>query len=330
MTMVNAADVRVGEQDGDMVLALALSPDFARDGVCFAGRQSGLYRSADGGLTWRPAYESLHLAAALTTTAVALSPDFEGDRSLFAGVPGAVLRSLDGGERWSVAPLPLPPPVVSALAVSPDYERDGTVLAGTVEDGVFRSADRGVSWSAWNFGLLDLGVLALAISPAFARDETLYAGTESGLFRSTNGGRAWREVEPAGEFAPVLSLALSPGYERDGVVLAGTEAHGLLRSGDQGRSWARLDEGVIASAVNAVLPARDYPATPELVVMLDVAILRSRDGGRSWATWHTADDSDGVLTAIAAPGGLNPDTPLLVGLAGGGVRRVRLAEGDTQ
>ena len=321
--MANAADVRVGEQDGDIVLALASSPNFARDGICFAGRRSGLYRSGDGGLTWRPAYESLDLDAALTTTAVALSPDFGGDRSLFAGVPGAVLRSLDGGERWFVAPLPSPPPVVSALAVSPDYARDGAVLAGTVEDGVFRSADRGVSWSAWNFGLLDLGVLALAISPAFARDETLYAGTESSLFRSTNGGRAWREVEPAGEFAPILSLALSPGYERDGVILAGTEAHGLLHSGDRGRSWARLGEGVIADAVNAILLAPDYPGTPDIAVMLDTALFGSRDGGRTWSAWHVEAGNGGGVTAVVAPRGLGPGCPLLTGTAGGGVHWVR-------
>ena len=37
----------------DAVYALATSPEFARDGVCFAARNSGLYRSDDGGGAWR-------------------------------------------------------------------------------------------------------------------------------------------------------------------------------------------------------------------------------------------------------------------------------------
>ena len=37
----------------DLVYALAASPNFDQDGVCFAARRSGLYRSEDGGRTWQ-------------------------------------------------------------------------------------------------------------------------------------------------------------------------------------------------------------------------------------------------------------------------------------
>ena len=153
------------EQEGsqDIVLALAASPAFAEDGVCFAARQSGLYRSEDGGHTWRFAYHSLTLDASLATTAVAVSPAFTRDGGVFAGAHGGVLRSSDRGDSWQVALFPEPPPLVSTLAISPAFDQDGTLFAGTLADGVFRSADRGSSWAAWNFGLLDLGVLALAI-----------------------------------------------------------------------------------------------------------------------------------------------------------------------
>jgi len=81
-------------------------------------------------------------------------------------------------------------PLISALATSPNFADDGTILAGSIEDGVFCSMDRGVQWAAWNFGLLDLHVLCMALSPHFGRDETVFVGTETGLFRSTNGGHA--------------------------------------------------------------------------------------------------------------------------------------------
>lgn len=309
----------------DIVYFLAASPHFEQDGVCFAARPSGLSRSDDGGLTWRDAYASLELEAPLTTAAVAVSPNFDADRSVFAGVPGGVLRSVDGGQSWHIASLPPPPPFVSALVVSPNFTRDGTLLAGTLEDGVFRSGDRGVHWAAWNFGLLDLNVLSLAISPDFANDETLFAGTESGVFRSTNGGRAWREVDFPTDFAPVLSLALSPNYTRDRTVFAGTEEYGLWCSRcseDRAGSWTRSGEEFIAGAVNGIILSPEFQANPDVLVVLHDALRVSRDGGQSWSDWPVPlPTASGVISAVA-PQGLDPDAPLLVGLADGRVLRV--------
>jgi photosystem II stability/assembly factor-like uncharacterized protein len=316
-------DTRAEPQIQDLVYSLATSPDFAQDGICFAARQSGLYRSDDGGITWRAAYDSLDLEAPLATTAIVVSPTFVSDRSVFAGAQGGILRSVDGGQNWNVAILPSPPPLISTLVVSPDFAHDGTLFAGTMEDGVFRSADRGSHWAAWNFGLLDLSVFSMAISPDFANDETLFVGTETGIFRSTNGGRAWREVSFPTEFAPLLSLALSPGYADDGVLFAGTESCGLFYSDDRGRTWARLGEDIVADdAVNGIVLSPQFPAPPHVLVMLSTALLVSHDGGRSWSDWKAGLSFGQGLASVAAPQGLEPGMPLLVGLVGGGVLRV--------
>jgi len=126
----------------DIVNALAASPQFERDGVCFAAQNSGLYRPDEGGRSWRSAYDTLALDAPLTTTAVAVSSYFERDRTVFAGANGGLLRSTNGGATWQIIMLPEPPPLVTTLAVSPNFPDDGIVFAGTLEDGVFRSADR--------------------------------------------------------------------------------------------------------------------------------------------------------------------------------------------
>lgn len=304
------------------VYVLAPSPAFAVDGVIFAAGGEGLYRSDDHGATWRPAQASLQLPEPLPATALALSPDFATDRRMFSGAPGAVLRTADGGNTWLVTPLASPPPTVSSLIVSPDFARDGVVLAGTVEDGIFRSEDRGGRWQPWNFGLLDFHVLALAVSPAFAEDETVFAATDSGIFRSTNAGRAWRELDFSPDFAPVLSLAVSPAFSTDETVFAGTEAHGLFRSCDGGVTWTRAGGDALPETVNGIIPAQAYPEEPHLLVVGDRLHL-SRDDGATWSTFGD-ELGDADVISCAAPFGLAPGASLLVGPHSGGVTRVSI------
>ena len=306
----------------DITYALAASPNFAQDGICFAGRASGLYRSDDGGHTWRLTYKSLRPEAPLATLAVAVSPNFASDQSVFAGAAGGILRSFDAGQSWYITTLPDPPPLVLTLVTSPNYTNDSTLLAGTVEDGVFRSVDRGRSWFAWNFGLLDRNILCLAISPNFAHDQTVWVGTETGIFRSANGGRAWREVDFPTEFAPVLSLALSPGYADDGILFAGTETSGLFYSEDHGLFWKRLAEEAIAEPVNSIILSPEFPVKPELLVLLSDRLLISRDGGQSWSAWPKELTLEQNATTVLAPQGLAADAPLLVGLVEGEILRI--------
>jgi photosystem II stability/assembly factor-like uncharacterized protein len=308
------------ELQTDYVYDLVCTEDMS---ACFAARSAGLYHSADGGESWAFLYDSLDAAGPLVTTSVVIPPHYDGDveRSIFAGVPGGVLRSADGGETWFATILDSPPPAVSAMVISPNYAEDGVLLAATTEDGIFRSATRGSHWARWNFGLLDLNVFSLAISPGFAEDETLFAGVESGIFRSTNGGRAWREVDLSIGFEPVISMALSPTYPEDGIIFAGTETQGLIRSEDKGESWTRLGADVITDPVNAVLLSQNYRDQPDVLVLLENELWFSRDGG---ASWQLLDHGLSSMTAVHAPQGLVEGAPLLIGLAGGTVERVRL------
>ena len=311
----------------DPLHALAVSPGVAVDGLCFAARQSGLYRSTDGGATWAPALGATAAAPTRaptpTATCVAFSPDFAGDRTLFAGALGGVMRSRDGGRTWRVSVLPPPPPLVSGLVVSPAFAEDGVVVAGTVEDGILHSADRGETWRRWNFGLLDLSVLALAISPVFAADEALFAGTETGVFVSANGGRAWKETGFPDAAAPILALAVSSRFGEDGVVWAGTERHGLWRSADRGASWERVGGGMIDGAVNQIVLASADAVEDLLLVAQPEALLLSRDGGTTWAV-VAEERIGGGIASVAAPFGLVSGATLLLGRRDGSLTRVSL------
>ncbi|MBN1876547.1 MAG: hypothetical protein JXA33_20145 [Anaerolineae bacterium] len=328
-------------QSNDLVYALARIP-LRNEFYCFAARTSGLYLSTNGGQTWETAYRSLALEDPLPTTSVVFSSDSETEYSVFAGVPGGVLRassaSFDHGKaevngvdtdtrttvqlQWEIAGFGSPPPMVSSLVISPDFARDGILLAGTMEDGIYRSADRGNRWVAWNFGLLDLNVITLAISPNFTEDETLFAGVESGMFRSTNGGRAWREVDLPTGFTSVISLAFSPNYAQDGVIFAGTEEQGLLLSKDWGKTWRVMKVAGLTGPVNGIVLDPDVRAranaafTPQMLVIVDGKLFVSRDGAQTWLSWPTEVQD---ITTVIAPEGLEPGSRLLAGLFGGDV-----------
>jgi hypothetical protein len=118
------------------VRALALGPGGES---LFAGTygDGGVYRSDDGGDSWRAA------SAGLTNTRVlSLAPGPDG-QSMFAGTWDGVFRSDDGGDSWRAANTGLKDMHVLSLASGPDGQ---SMFAGTDGHGVFRSNDGGDSW----------------------------------------------------------------------------------------------------------------------------------------------------------------------------------------
>ena len=306
----------------DVVHAFVASPRFADDQLCLSARDSGLWRSDDGGLSFDHVFAAPVSGGPVTATCLAFAPDAAGPnaQTIFAGAAGVILRSHDGGRRWRAIELPPPAPLVTCLVLSPAYEEDGVILAGTLEDGVLRSDDRGERWRRWNFGLLDLSVYCLAATLNYAANETLLAGAETALFRSENGGRSWRETAFPESAAPVLSLSTGP----DDTIWAGTERHGVWQSSDQGATWRRADGGTVTGAANQLVLAehRILAVLPDTVVVAD-------DHGRDWRPMPTdlADGGEwppGSIATLAAPWGIGPGATLLVQQRDGPVRRLRI------
>jgi len=304
------------------VYSFAISPDFEQDRLCFAASSLGLYRSEDGGQTWHSAYDSLNLTISVVTTAVAFSPDFAVDRSLFAAVPGHILRSTDGGSTWQVSAVSSPAPQITTLIVAPDFALSGTLLLGTLEDGVFRSTDRGEHWSSGNFGLLDLSVNCMVVSPDFANDEALFIGTQTGLFSTMNGGRAWREVSMPTGIVCILSLILSPHFGQDRTIFVGTDSLGLYHSDDRGLTWSVLGQAILDEPVNQIVLAPNFPDQPDVLVVLSNALLISRDRGQTWMDWKADLGMEQQLMCAAFPQGLTPNLPFLIGQAEAGLLQI--------
>jgi photosystem II stability/assembly factor-like uncharacterized protein len=159
--------------DGEVV-SLALSPGLATDRAIFAATKSRastelmLWRSIDGGEHWH----RWLIEHGQDLLPLAVSPSYHIDQLVFAGLGGRVLKPLRSaqevrsGERrpiWGAADLK-PGAAVTALAVSPTFAEDRTVLAAA-NLGVFVSRDAANTFTPWSEGLGPSGVVALAISP---------------------------------------------------------------------------------------------------------------------------------------------------------------------
>ena len=189
---------------------------------------------------------------------VAAPPGRPAEGHVFAGVTGGVLRSLDGGDSWQEAAATS---FVPALAVSPDFEHDRTLFAGTSGEGILRSTDGGESWESAGEGLTDPNIEVVTFSPAYEADRTVFAGTfGGGVFRSTDGGYTWRAASRGLTNDSVLTLATSPRFRQDGTIFAGLRGGGvfesfgggkytfpdggIFRSTDRGESWQQVNAAV--------------------------------------------------------------------------------------
>jgi photosystem II stability/assembly factor-like uncharacterized protein/DNA-binding beta-propeller fold protein YncE len=255
---------------------LAIAPE----GTIFvANSVAGVFKSTDAGRTWRetnfPARAAILHQAHLAMT---------GDGTLFAGVGTVIERSTDGGKTWTHLPeLPIGFHVAS-LAVSPDFAKDGVVVAGGdyTSNQIIRSPDGGKTWEI----VFDADVVegasdisALAFSPNFVADGKLYAWLQyGGLLHSTDGGRSWSLVasDRAGEYYG-QSLVVSPAGNR--LYLGALNGH-VLVSEDDGRDWVDLRQNIPDDRTWSTTLALSLDGA--LFLGTDIGAYRSRDGGQTW------------------------------------------------
>jgi photosystem II stability/assembly factor-like uncharacterized protein len=294
----------VGGPLGTSVAAVALSSAYGSDGTLFAAGGVGqLFTSSDGGGAWTP----LAVGGSPVVT-IAVSPAFGSDRTVVAGTTGqGVFRSTDGGASWSALNGGLSDLSVTALAFSPAYGTDQTIVAGTASAGVFVSQGDG-TWSAMNPGLTDLAITAIALSPAYATDRTLFAATRTaGVFKSTDSGASWTKTgtvprAPSDQTGShYRSLAVSPVYQIDQTVFLAT-FEGLWRSQNSGSLWRYL-ELLPPSLLRSVSISPAFTTDQTMFASTyGGGMIRSADGGQSWATGNAA-----LVNCYPDPTAVSPD-----------------------
>lgn len=215
----------------------------------------GVYKSLDGGETWR----NVGLAGTRQIAEIIVHPAnpdvvYVAALGSFTGPneERGVYRSTDGGETWA-----------RILFVSPD--------AGAIEIEMDRINPEIMFAASWDVRRFPWGIRS--------------AGVDSRIFRSRDGGDSWQDISahpglPSGA-KEKIGLGLSDAQSgRIWALVSGEGGRGVYRSDDYGDTWA-------LTVNHKKLLARTYyfnhmtadPQDPQTVYILNDRLWRSTDGG---------------------------------------------------
>src|SRR5882724_3076031 len=278
----------------------------------FGATGGGLWKTDDGGLTWRPITDGQLKSSSVGALAVSESnPDVVyigmGETELRGNIMqgDGVYKSTDAGKTWTHSGLentqaiarirvhPTNPDIVYVAALGHPY--------GPNEDrGVFRSKDGGKSWQKILYrsnrvGAVDLiidrnhpNTLYAALWDVYRTSYTLSSGGPgSGLFKSSDGGDNWTEITrntglPKGIIGKI-GVAVSGADSNRVYSIVEAEDGGVFKSDDAGNTWTKVseDRGV---RQRAFYYSRIYadPKDKETIYIMNVSFYKSIDGGKTY------------------------------------------------
>ena len=291
--------------------------------IYFAATASGgVWRSLDGGLSWKCVTEKLPTS---TAGSIAVAPSDPNVLYMGSGeanirnnvVPGnGIYKSTDGGSNWSrvwkqdgqigtMVVHPRNPDVAFAAVLGKAFGPSG-------ERGVYRTTDGGKTWVGVLKKDQDTGASDVALDPSnpnivFAGLwqtrrrpwELTSGGPGSGLYVSRDGGTTWKQLTekglPKGPWGKI-GVAVAPSDGRRVYALIEAEKGGLYRSDDGGETWslASGDRGLRQRAWYYSTLTID-PRNPDVVWCPSVPMLKSIDGGKTFhpvGGFHHGDHHD--------------------------------------
>ena len=255
-----ACTPQAGEQPVSMptpASALAIAPDFA--GTIWAATGKKVYRSRDGGHTWRrvPGRAGATGVAFLSTHVVTVGPDG-------VQVGGFGAASL-GVPRKVAAPL---------LEVASPYYRTSRLYAVDSAGRLWVSVRNGKQWARLRAAGLPSGAVAVAaIRADVHKPDVIYVACgAAGLWRSKDFGATFKRMPRAG-----AATAVAATTDDQRLLLVATPT-GIELSKNFGRSFTPVAtvRGVRAVAFDLRNWRLAYAA------LADGRLLRSDDGGGTW------------------------------------------------
>ena len=264
------------------------------------GYGDGIYRSLDGGETWKNMglLESQHISKIIVHPdnsdilwVAAQGPLWSkgGDRGLYKTIDGGkTWEKVLGDDEWVGATDIVIDPQDPDILYAATWQRHRNVAAymgGGPGSGIHRSIDGGTTWKKLSNGLpnSNMGKIGLAISPQ--NPDVIYATIEldlrtGAIFRSTNRGESWQKQSEtvSGGTGPhyYQELYASP-HAFDRIYLMDVR---IQVSDDGGKTFRRLKEQYKHSDNHALAFREDDP--DYLLVGTDGGLYESFDLAENW------------------------------------------------
>lgn len=288
-----------------------VSPNYAQDSkIIISTWADGIFISTDKGKTWQKSSEGL------TKTSQADEPlfsaphfdhlkgtqSFAQDKTLYLAGFNGLFKSTDGGQTWQEL-YTLSIRAVTALGVSPNYAKDGSLALGTYEGEAYLSEDQGKTWKSITNGLSIVRYdqdsknvvvdgprfFDIEFSPGYSSDNTLFASLIYQFTKSTNKGGSWHSVPLSsnGNWRDIY-IAASPNIAKDKTVYLGTKYGGhIYRSTDRANRFSKV--GSLGKNVSSLKISPNFAEDKTLYAATFNEVDKSTDGGITWSS--TANDN---------------------------------------
>lgn len=288
----------------------------------FGATGGGLWKTVDGGTTWRPVTDGQVSSASVGAVAVCeANPDVVyigmGETELRGNIlqGDGVYKSTDGGKKWQHMGL-AETQAISRIRIRPDNCDEVFVAAlghpygPNPERGIFKSTDGGRTWRKVLYRDDKTGAEDLSMDPHDPR--VLYAslwevyrtswslssgGPGSGLFKSTDDGETWTELTrnaglPQGIIGKI-GVAVSPADAQRVYAIVEADSGGVFRSDDGGATWQRTNNERKLRQ-RAFYYTRIYadPLEKDVVYVLNTGFYRSEDAGKTFPKTYRVPHGD--------------------------------------
>jgi photosystem II stability/assembly factor-like uncharacterized protein len=277
----------------------------------FGGAGGGVWKTTDGGLSWRPLTDKVKdMAPSIGAIAVAPSDP----NVIYAGTGEACIRgdiingngvykSMDAGKTWTYSGL-RDTRAIGRVAVNPKNPDIAYVAAlghpfgPNSERGIYRTTDGGKNWTRVLYKDENSGGIDLSLDPT--NPNVIFAslwqarrtpwgmdsgGPGSGLYRSTDGGTTWKQLSGHGLPDGTLGrIGVAVAYSGNRVwALVEADKGGLFRSDDGGDNWTltNSDRQYRQRAFYYTHVFAD-PRNADGVYVLNTGMYRSNDGGKTF------------------------------------------------
>lgn len=277
----------------------------------------GVWKTENAGATWENLSDGDFRVGTIGAVAVAESDHnvlYVGTgespiRGVTTSHGDGVWKSTNGGKSWKHIGLEKSGQI-SRIKIHPDSPDvayvavQGQIWGPNEERGVFRTTDGGKTWEHVLKVNPDTGAADLAMDPTNPR--VLYAamwhhgrkpwfiksgGEGGGIYKSSDGGDNWQKLEGGlpGLVGKIgVDVSASNPDRVYAIIEAEPEKGGLWRSDNAGKSWELIDS-------HRVLHSRAWyynhitadPVDEDTVYVLNVPLMKSIDGGKSWEKMTT-------------------------------------------